>query len=154
MSGAPSSNGTRLSWPVLISFASLLLASIGGGWSLVKGQIDGVRREMNDMKVAANADRDLIRRQADVLGQQIATLGANKAENSRVDGIVRLVKPSGELEARMDAIERRLDALNQRATNIVNALDSTYNLINEHLREGHHGQGLRNKPIEPDHKRR
>ena len=125
----------RQNWTWVISAGTLLIALSTFAWSLVKGQIDEVRREVDGVKEFATQGRtNIIRELADLKGQT-ERLGTNKAENSRLDGIVRYLKPAGETDAQITALQKQIDTLENRLNNTVQALDAAYNLINEHLRD-------------------
>jgi hypothetical protein len=135
----------RQNWTWVISAGTLLIALSTFAWSLVKGQIDEVRREVDGVKEFATQGRTNIIREVNELKVQNDRLGANKVENSRLDLIVGHLKPSGETDAQLTAMQKQIDTLENRLNNTIQALDAAYNLINEHLRN-HDGAVPEPKP--------
>jgi len=123
----------RPNWTWVISAGTLLIAISTFAWSLVKGQIDEVRREVDGVKEFATQGRTNIIREVNDLKVQTDRLGTNKVENSRLDAIVSHLKPSGETDAQIMALQKQIDTLENRLNNTIQALDAAYKLINEHL---------------------
>jgi len=129
--------GPRISWTMLLSTGTLILALVGGGWSLVRSQVDEVRREVEALKEFTGQGRGNIIREVDGLRAAVAELRTNKLEISRFDQVLSHLSSADEIRGRFAALDQRVDGLVKRLNATVNALDSTYNLLNEHLRGQH-----------------
>jgi hypothetical protein len=132
MNVAPANNG-RVSWTTLISTGSLALAVTAGGYSIIQGQI-------NTVKELTASDRQAIRRQLDENDRITAELRANKVDVDRFNNAARQLITKGDIEHRDEILQKQIDILNGRVNDIRQALDATYNLINEHLRQPHHNR--------------
>ena len=129
--------GPRISWTVIVSTATLILGIAAGAWSLVRTQVEAVRDEVSDLKETTAQGREVIRRQADLIGQQVEMLRSTKADSERINQIVSHLMSHDEIAARFTALQKENDQLRERQDKIAQALDSTYNLLNEHLRGQH-----------------
>jgi len=129
--------GPRISWPVIVSTATLALGIATGAWSLVRMQVEAVHDEVADLKQSAAQGREVIRRQAELISQQVEMLRTTKADSERINQIVSRLMSHDEINARFIALQKENDQLRERQDKIAQALDSTYNLLNEHLRGQH-----------------
>ena len=132
MNVAPANNG-RVSWTTLISTGSLALAVTAAGYSIIQSQI-------NTVKELTASDRQAIRRQLDENDRITSELRAGKVDNERFNAAARQLITKGDIEHRDELLQKQIDILNGRVNDIRQALDSTYSLINEHLRQPHHNR--------------
>jgi hypothetical protein len=132
VSPANAGNG-RISWTTLISTGSFVLAVTAGGYSIIQGQI-------NTVKELTAADRQAIRRQLDENDKITSELRATKVDNERFNAAARQLITKGDIEHRDELLQKQIDILNGRVNDMRQALDSTYSLINEHLRQPHPGR--------------
>ena len=75
--------GFRVSWTVLISTGSLVLALVSGGWALIQSEINSVRREMTDLKELTASERAALGHRLENDEKDTAALRDSKVDYNR-----------------------------------------------------------------------
>jgi hypothetical protein len=100
---------------MLISAGSLMLALLGGGWSLIKSEVNSVRREMNDLKELTASERSSISHRLENDEKETSQLRDNKVDIQRWNQLreqllIQLV-PASQLRAHDEVLQKQIDAL-------------------------------------------
>ena len=101
----------KITWTQIIAAGSLALALLTTAWSIVRYEVNEVRRDVNGLKEFTAQGRSAIQHEVVNLHANIEQLRTTKADNTRLDRAAAQLVSAAELIQRDEVLQKQIDAL-------------------------------------------